>query len=103
VLQFINFKKNSEKSRVRIPCAYSSISTLSLRWLLTNIFIVAYTSVSPKKYFAKNLMLCESRNLLFSTASSVTKLQFGGFFKCSYLLGLGSGDFNTDGLLLAAK
>ena len=35
-----------------------------------NIFIVDYTLVSPKKYFAKNLELCESRNLLFSTAAS---------------------------------
>ena len=45
----------------------------------TNLFIIAYTLVSPKKYFAKNLELCGPRNLLFSTAASATKLQFGGF------------------------
>ena len=45
----------------------------------TNIFIVAYTLVRPKKYFAKNLELCVPRNLLFSTAASATELQFGGF------------------------
>ena len=39
--------------------------------------MVVYTSVSPKKYL--NLELCGPRNLLLSTASSVTKLQFGGF------------------------
>ena len=44
---------------------------------MTNIFIVAFTLVSPKKYFAKEL--CGPRNLLFSTAASATKLQFGGF------------------------
>ena len=38
-------------------------------------FIVAYTLVSPKKYFAKNLELCGPRNLLFSTAAGATKLQ----------------------------
>ena len=31
--------------------------------------------MSPKKYFAKDLELCEARNLSFSTASSVMKLQ----------------------------
>ena len=40
----------------------------------TNIFIVDLTLVSPKKYFAKNLKFCLSRNLLFSTAASATKL-----------------------------
>ena len=54
----------------------------SLKWVgsfaKTNIFIVAYTLVSPEKYFAKNFELCGSRNLLFSTAASA-KLQFGGF------------------------
>ena len=45
----------------------------------TNIFIVAYTLVSPKKYFAKNLELCGSRNLLFGIAVSAAKLQFGEF------------------------
>ena len=38
--------------------------------------------MSPKEYFAKNLELCGSRNLLFSTAASATKLQFGGFYSC---------------------
>ena len=32
------------------------------RFFKTNIFIVACTLVSPKKYFAKNLELCESRH-----------------------------------------
>ena len=32
-----------------------------------NISIVAYTLVSPKKYFAKNLELCGPRNLLVLT------------------------------------
>ena len=45
----------------------------------TDIFIVAYTLVPPKKYFAKNLELCVPRKLLFSTAASATELQFGGF------------------------
>ena len=49
------------------------------KFFKTNIFIVAYTLVSPKKYFVKNLELCGPRNLLFSTAASATKLQFGGF------------------------
>ena len=40
----------------------------------TNILIVYYPSVAPKKYFAKNLDLCEPKNLLFSTALTVTKL-----------------------------
>ena len=44
-----------------------------------NIFIVAYTLVSPKKYFAKNLDFYGSRNLLFSTTASATKLQLGDF------------------------
>ena len=39
------------------------------------ICIVEYTSVSPKKYFAKNLELCEPKNLLFSPVLTVTKLQ----------------------------
>ena len=43
------------------------------------MFIVANTLVSQNKYFAKNLELCEPRNLLFSTAASATKLQFSGF------------------------
>ena len=40
----------------------------------TNILIVYYPSVAPKKYFAKNLELCEPKNLLFRTALTVTKL-----------------------------
>ena len=48
------------------------------------IFLVNYTSVSLKKYFAKNLDLCQPRNLLFDTALTVTKLQFGGFY-CSFV------------------
>ena len=40
----------------------------------TNIFIVDYTLVSPKKYFAENLEFFVPRNLLFSTTSSATKL-----------------------------
>ena len=39
------------------------------------IFVVDYTLVSPKKYFAKSLKLCEPRNLIFSNALTVPKLQ----------------------------
>ena len=48
-------------------------------FLKINIFAVEYTSVSSRKYFAKNLEFCEPRNLLFSAALNVTKLQFCGF------------------------
>ena len=55
----------------------------NLKWpgsfFKANISIVAFTLVSPKKYLAKNLELCGPRNLLFSTAVSAMKLQFGGF------------------------
>ena len=56
---------------------------LSVSFYKTNIFAVDYTKVSPKKYFAKNLELCDPRNLLFSSSSTVPKLQFGGFY-CSF-------------------
>ena len=63
--------------------SFSEYILLLLKWsgsfFKTNIFIVSYTLVSPKKYLAKNLKLCGPRNLLFSTAVSATKLQFGGF------------------------
>ena len=64
----------------RIP---NELILIKLKWsgsfYKTNIFIVDYTLVSPKYYFAKNLELCGPRNLLFNTAASATKLQFGGF------------------------
>ena len=47
---------------------------MNSQFFKTDIFIVDYTLVSPKKYSAKNFALCETRNFLFSTASSVTKL-----------------------------
>ena len=37
------------------------------KFFKTNICIVAYTLVTPKKYYAKNLELCGPRNFLFST------------------------------------
>ena len=40
-----------------------------------SIFIIAYTLVSPKKYFAKKLELYGPGNLLFSTTASATKLR----------------------------
>ena len=59
-------------------CVFPYFLAGNLKWsgsfFKTNIFIVAYTLVSPKKYFAKNLEFCVPRNLLFSTTSSATKL-----------------------------
>ena len=49
-------------------------------FLRSIFFIVYYTSVSPKKYFAKNLELWRPINLLFVTALTVPKLRFGGFY-----------------------
>ena len=54
---------------------------LGLKWsgsfFKTNIFYCSLYLSESKKYFAKNLELFGPRNLLFSTAASATKLQFG--------------------------
>ena len=40
---------------------------------MTNIFVVDYTSGSPKKYFAKNLGHYEPKNFIFSTALTAVR------------------------------
>ena len=49
-------------------------------FLRPTFLVVEYTLMSQKKYFAKNLELCVPRNLLFSTAVTGPKLQFGVFY-----------------------
>ena len=65
------------------PCIYKFskwLDFLIIRRLqikvIRKFFILAYTIVSPKKYFAKNLEFCGPRNLLFSTAASATNSKF---------------------------
>ena len=69
-----------EEKQIQLnPCSASSRLNSLKFFFYTNIFVVDYTSVSLKKYFAMNFELCEPRNLLFNPALTVPKLQFGRF------------------------
>ena len=45
------------------------------KFLKDQYFVLDYALVRPKKYFAKNLELCEPKNLFVSTAVTVPRLQ----------------------------